>query len=149
MNIRHFNYYLHIWFNEFLTLITQLCCWESFLVNFSELISCFRQHLIMHRCPQNILLYLSFKTFDMVNEGDQDLLNKFQSFGAFQWHCMRYMIRSKKYFELIFFLSSSGHISYSFRVKQKFKVTAFQKFFPRIIYFLLHVSSVYLALTKP
>ena len=83
MNIRHFNYYLHIWFNEFLTLITWLCCWESSLVNFSELISCFRQHLIMHQCPQNILLHLSFKTFDMVNEGDKDLLNKFQSFRAF------------------------------------------------------------------
>lgn len=79
MNLRHFNYHPHIWFNEFLTLITWLCCWESTLVNFSELISCFRQHLIM----QNILLHLSFKTFDMVNEGDKDLLNKFQSFRAF------------------------------------------------------------------
>ena len=139
MNLRHFNYHPHIWFNEFLTLITWLCCWESTLVNFSELISCFRQHLIM----QNILLHLSFKTFDIVNEGDKDLLNKFQSFRAFQWHCIRYMIRSKKYFELIFFLLSSGHISYSFRVKQKVKVNAFQKFFPRIIFFLLHVSTVY------
>ena len=83
MNIRHFNYYLHIWFNEFLTLITWLCCCESSLVNFSELISYFRQHLVMHQYPQNILLYLSFKTFDMVNEGDKDLLNKFQSFRAF------------------------------------------------------------------
>ena len=139
MNLRHFNYHPHIWFNEFLTLTTWLCCWESTLVNFSVLISCFRQHLIM----QNILLHLSFKTFDMVNEGNKDLLNKFPSFRAFQWHCIRHMIRSQKYFELIFFLLSSGHISHSFRVKQKVKVTAFQKIFPRIIYFLLRVSTVY------
>ena len=79
MSLRHFNYHPHIRFNEFLTLITWLYGWESTLVNLSGLISCFRQHLIM----QNILLHLSFKTFDMVNEGDKDLLNKFQSFRAF------------------------------------------------------------------
>ena len=80
MNIRHFNDNLHIWFNEFLTFITWLCCWESALINVSESISCFRQHLIMHECPQNILLYFSFKTFGMVSEGDADLLNKFRAF---------------------------------------------------------------------
>ena len=37
----------------------------------------------MQECPQNILLYLSFKTFDMVYEGDENLLNKFQSFRDF------------------------------------------------------------------
>ena len=133
MNLRHFNYYLHIWFHEFLTLIALLCCWES-----------------THKFIRVNIMF--FTTFDCAWYKIQNIRYKIFYFiwvlKPFAW-CMRVMKIFRTNFSHFGLFSDTALDTWLDRRNISswpffsYRQVIFPNFFPRIIYFLLHVSAVY------